>query len=130
MKTKRRLSKILLIIGILTLGSCGPVIFSSRSSTPPPPWFYPNRVETVRYVYFPDYIIYYDLYHSSYLYFENGVWITVKALPVRYQHLDLQRSRFVRVNNFSGDNIHTYHQNTIINRGRSSRDTTIKRRGN
>lgn len=129
MKTREKLSKTLMIVGLFALTSCGPVIISSRPSAPPPPWFYPNRVETVRYVYFPDYIIYYDLYLSNYLYFENGVWVTVKSLPPRFRHLNLRKSRFIRVTNFQGDNIESYHQNNVINRGRSSRDKTVKRRG-
>ncbi|MDF1517456.1 MAG: hypothetical protein P1P79_05885, partial [Lutibacter sp.] len=44
----------------LSLEGCGPVVVTSRIGTPPPPWFYPNRAEVVRYIYFPDHQIYFD----------------------------------------------------------------------
>lgn len=118
MKKRNRILKLLVLSAIITLSSCGPIIISSRPNVPPPSWFYPNRVEMVRYVYFPDYLIYYDLSVRSYIYFENGVWITVRTLPDRYNSIDFNRSRFVRIKDYRGNNITKYH--TEINRGRSS----------
>jgi len=100
----------------LTLESCGPVVFSSRLGTPPPPWFYPNRVETVRYVYFPDYEFYYDLSLRNYIYLNNGAWITVNVLPNRFNGHDLKRSRKIRINDYYGDNIKRYHNETTVKR--------------
>ncbi|MCW5521108.1 hypothetical protein J1N09_14765 [Aureitalea sp. L0-47] len=128
MKSINLLSRIWLLAGFLLLASCGPVIFSSRVQTTPPGWFYPNRVEVVRYVYFPDYLIYYDLSLRQYIYFENGVWITVNVLPPRFREVNLRRSRFIHINDYYGDRIDTYHRDNL-NRGRSNQD--VKRgRGN
>jgi len=114
----------LLVVGILTFESCGPVVISSRLGTPPPPWFYPNRVETVRYIYFPDYTIYYDLNYRNYRYLDNGVWITIDALPAKYSHINLRRSKQVRINNYYDDNIQRYHNNKRLPNTRNS----VKRR--
>ena len=107
----------------LVLASCGPVIFTSRPSNPPPPWFYPNRLEVVRYVYFPEYSIYFDLTARTYLYLDGGVWIRRKVLPSRYSNIDLRRSRYRRIPNYNDDNIRQYHDEYNANRGRSNRTT-------
>ncbi len=127
MKTKFSPVKILILVLFFALSSCGPIFISSRPSAPPPPWFYPNRVETVRYVYFPDYLIYYDLSLGNYIYLENGVWITVKVLPTRYNTLNLRRSRYIRVNNYFGDEINIYHRENQIKRGRSNKNINGRR---
>jgi len=108
---KKVIFLILALLGatIFTLESCGPVVISSRLGTPPPPWFYPNRVETLRYVYFPDYSIYYDLSLRNYSYFENGIWITANILPPRFHSINLRRSKQVRITNYFGDDIKRYH---------------------
>lgn len=121
-----RICLIALLVAFMSLESCGPVIISSRPSHPTPPWFYPNRVVNVRYIYFPEYTIYYDLTLRNYLYFENNVWIRVNVLPSRYNGLDFRRARQVRVQNYFGDNIRTYHStrasNTTGRRTSSSRN--------
>ncbi|WP_299441432.1 hypothetical protein [uncultured Aquimarina sp.] len=123
----------LIVASLFVLESCGPVIISSRSDTPPPPWFYPNRVEMVRYVYFPDYMIYYDLSLRNYRYLDNGMWITVSVLPPRYNNINLRRSRYVRIRDYYGDNIRSYHRDnrSRYNRSRTtrSRSTTTRNRG-
>ncbi|MEW7289965.1 hypothetical protein [Aquimarina sp. 2304DJ70-9] len=122
MKINKFFIVLLLIVSTWTLESCGPVVISSRPDTPPPAWFYPNRVEVVRYVYFPDYNIYYDISLRNYIYFENNVWITIDVLPVRYRHVNLNRSRYVRIRDFRGDNISSYHStNRYYNPSRSTR---------
>ncbi len=126
MKMKKALLAMLLFAGIMTLVSCGPVIIASRPEVPPPAWFYPNRVEMIRYVYFPDYMIYYDLSVRNYIYLENGVWITVKVLPQRFNTINFRRARFVRVKDYRGDKIGTYHRE--FNRGRSNQTTRRGRR--
>lgn len=105
------------------LSSCGPVILTTRQYSPPPPWFYPNRVEFVRYVYFPEYTIYYDLSARTYLYLDGGVWVRREVLPTRYQNIDLRRSRYERVRNYNDDNIRNYHNEYNANRGRSNLNT-------
>jgi len=105
---------------VFTLLSCGPVVFSSRLGTPPPPWFYPNRVENVRYMYFPEHKFYYDFTQKNYIYFNNGAWLSVNILPSRYNGINLRRSRQVRIKDYHGDNIKRYHNDNIIKRRRSS----------
>lgn len=109
------------------LMGCGPVLVTSRTAGPPPPWFYPNRLEVVRYVYFPELTIYYDLQSSMYVYLEGGVWVRRKALPPRYGQYNLRRSRYVRVRDYRGDRIEEYHNNRA-NRGRSNLDRSRSRR--
>jgi hypothetical protein len=120
----------ILIFSLFFLGSCGPIIIAPHPQNPPPPWFYPDRIESVRYVYFPDYIIYYDLSVRQYLYLENNVWIRVDVLPPRYRNINLNRSKFVRVKGHRGDNIKTYHRENYRNSPRSSRTSTTRGRRN
>lgn len=102
--------------------SCGPVVITSRVGDPPPPWFYPNRLEVVRYVYFPEISMYYDLSNRTYIYLDGGVWIRRNILPQRYQHMDLSRYRYERIRNYNNDNIRRYHEEHNVDRGRSNRN--------
>jgi hypothetical protein len=108
----------LLFIIASSFESCGPVIISSRPSAPPPPWFYPNRVVNVRYVYFPDVSIYYDLTLRHYIYFENGAWISVNVLPQRFNGINFRNSRQIQIRDYFGDDIGKYHPNNSYARGR------------
>ena len=120
----------LLLSVFISLESCGPVIISSRPSHPTPVWFYPNRVVNVRYVFFPDYMVYYDLSLRNYIYLENGVWLTVTVLPTRFNTVNFKRTKQIRVNNFFGDNIREYHKTTRTNvKGRRTTTTKKPRRG-
>ena len=107
----------LLFSFVFALESCGPVVVTSRVATPPPPWFYPNRAESVRYIYFPAYDNYYDFSVRNYLFFENNIWLTADLLPARYSNFDLRRSRQVRIHDYFGDDIRIYHND---NRYRST----------
>jgi hypothetical protein len=118
----------ILLVGITSLESCGPVIISSRPSHPPPPWFYPSRVVNVRYVFFPDFSIYYDLTLRNYLYFEKGSWISVNVLPPRYNNINFRKTKQIRINNYFGDNIREYHPKNTYLKGR--RATTSSNRKN
>ncbi len=109
MKSAKFISIVILLGAFLSLESCGPVIISSRPSYPTPPWFYPNRVVNIRYVYFPDYTIYYDLTLRKYIYLDNGAWITVNVLPSRFNGINLRRTKQVRVENYYGNDIREYH---------------------
>lgn len=119
---------LLALISAVAIKGCGPVVISSRPETPPPPWFYPNRVEMVRYVYFPEYLIYYDLSLRNYIYLDNNVWVRVNVLPPRYRTINLNRSRFIRVKNYRGDNISSYHRENNTTRSRSNTSSTTGRR--
>ncbi|NNJ88828.1 MAG: hypothetical protein HKP53_05455 [Eudoraea sp.] len=129
MKAKNKITGIVLLSGFLFLVSCGPVLISSRIG-PPPSWFYPNRVEVVRYVYFPEYGFYYDFTTRNYIYWDNSAWIRVSVLPPRYRNVNLNRSRYTRIRNYRDDNIQRYHEQNNTNRRRSNRTTTPNKRGN
>ncbi len=123
MKKTNTLKRVLLLLSVLAISSCGTVVISSRPNQPPPPWFYPNRLEVVRYVYFPEISIYYDLTARSYLYLDGGIWVRRNILPPRYQNYDLIRSRYERIKNYHDDNIRRYHDDNNANRGRSNVNT-------
>ncbi len=128
MKRYKFLILVLILIGVFAAQSCGPVVISSRPDVPPPPWFYPNRVEVVRYVYFPDFNIYYDIHLRNYIYFENNAWIIVTVLPPRYSYINFNRARYVRIRGFRGDNIQSYHStNRYYHGSRSTRSRTETR---
>jgi hypothetical protein len=114
---------------LLILASCGPVVISSRPSHPPPPWFYPNRLEVVRYIYFPEISIYYDLSAQTYLYLDGGIWVRGNQLPPRYRNFNLSRSRYNRIRDYQDDNIQRYHEDHNANRGRSNRTVRPGRSG-
>lgn len=117
-----------LFLALLGFQACGPVIVSHRLADPPPPWFYPNRIETVRYVFFPEISIYYDLSTRTYVYLDGGVWVRRNVLPPRYRSYNLSRTRYERIRNYYDDDIQRYHQSNNTNRGRSNR--TVQRRNN
>lgn len=102
----------------LSLESCGPVVVTSRIGTPPLPWFYPNRAEVVRYIYFPEHEIYYDFSLRTYLYLNNNIWVSTSILPARFNHIDLRRSNRVRVHDYFGDDIKRYHNDNRSNLNR------------
>jgi hypothetical protein len=133
MKPLKYILIVFLLFAFTGLESCGPVIISSRPSHPAPPWFYPSRVVNVRYVFFPDHMIYYDLTIRSYIYLDNGIWITVATLPPRFNTINFRRAKQVRINNYFGDNIRVYHKTRATTKGRrtsTNRTTTkSKRRG-
>lgn len=125
MKKTVFLMLVMLFSFILSLESCGPVVVTSRIGTPPPPWFYPNRAEVMRYIYFPDHEIYYDFSIRNYLYFDNGIWITANVLPAKYNHINLRRSQQIRIHNYFGDDIKKYHND---NRSNLNRRSSVNRR--
>ncbi|MCK5442744.1 MAG: hypothetical protein KAJ23_12715 [Maribacter sp.] len=123
MENRSLFRSLLLFIAFLVLAGCGTVVISSRPNNPPPSWFYPNRLEVVRYVYFPEFSIYYDLSARTYLYLDGGVWVGRNILPPRYRHIDLRQSRYERIRNYNDDDIQRYHDEHNANRGRSKRNT-------
>lgn len=131
MRRNKPLFFIILISSLMFLGSCGPIILApDPHAPPPPPWFYPDRIEPVRYVYFPDYVIYYDLSARQYLYLENNIWIRVNMLPPRYRSINFNRSKFVRVKGHRENSIRTYHRENYSKSPRSSRTTITRGRRN
>lgn len=130
MRKNKALLSAILISSLLFLGSCGPIIITPDPHVPPPPWFYPNRIEPVRYVYFPEYVIYYDLFARQYLYLENNVWIRVDVLPPRYRSINFNRSKFVRIKGHRGSSINRYHRENYSNSPKRSRASTTRGRRN
>lgn len=118
----------MLLIIALFLTSCGPVVLTSGVNYSPPSWFYPNRLELVRYVYFPEYSIYYDLTMNNYLYLNNGVWVRVKALPSQYRNINFNSSKYVRVKNYRENTIREYHNNNVRSNSGKRTTTTVNRR--
>ena len=114
---------VLTIFTLLLFSGCGTVVVATRPGPPPPPWFYPNRLELVRYVYFPEFQLYYDLSDRVYLYLDGRNWIRVRTLPERYRSLNLNRSRYVRVRDYYDDNIAPYHEENNRTKGRSNVNT-------
>ncbi|MFT7250836.1 MAG: hypothetical protein ACI9FW_000553 [Flavobacterium sp.] len=125
---KKRKYFLLILLFMFIIESCGPIIISPSSEIPPPNWFYPNRIENVRYVYFPEHMIYYDLSLQNYIYLNNGIWLAVKVLPSYYSSINLRRSRIVYVKAYRGDNISLYHRENNTNRTRTSDRSTGRRR--
>ena len=115
-------------MSVLFLTSCGPVVLTTRIDNSPPSWFYPSRIELVRYVYFPEHAIYYDLTMSNYLYLNNGVWVRVNILPSQYRNVNLNSSKYVRVKNYRENTIRDYHNNNVRSNSGKRTSTTIKRR--
>lgn len=111
------------------LNGCGPVVITSRIGSPPPPWFYPHRVEVVRYIYFPELILYFDLRTRTYVYREGNTWIRHSNLPSRYQQLDLSRQRYQRIQNYDRDDIQPYHNQNRNPRTRNTRTPNIRVNG-
>ena len=118
----------LITLILMLLASCGPMVMTAGVIEPPPSWFYPNRLEVVRYVYFPKYHFYYDLSAHTYLYLDGSIWVRRKVLPPRYRNLDMRRSKYERVKGYRGDNIRQYHEENNVDRGRSNRTTTRNNR--
>lgn len=125
MKNLSVIRPLFIVLGLFFMTSCGTVLVTSRHHNPPPPWFYPNRVQLVRYVYFPELTIYYDLTARTYIYLDANVWVRSQILPTRYKSINLNRSRYERVRNYREDNIKRYHEENNVNRGRSNK--TVKR---
>jgi len=120
---KRYILLMLFLIGSFLFSGCGSVVFTYRMGFPAPHWYYPNRIETVRYIYFPELTVYYDLSLNKYIYLENNIWIKATSLPIRYRNVDLRKTKYRRIKNYFHDNIKGYHNNTYKNR----RSPTVRR---
>ena len=119
-KVYRSIELYIIVAIFLLMTSCGPMVWTTGFSEPPPPWFYPNRLEVVRYVYFPEYHFYYDHSTRDYLYLDAGIWVRHKVLHPRYSHLNLRRLKYERIREYRSDDIRKYHEENNINRARKN----------
>lgn len=119
MKTNIYLTILTFILTIFTFESCQSIFISARLGAPPP-WFQTNRVQIVRYIYFPDYEMYYDFSMRNYHFIENGSWLSVNILPYRFNGVKLKRAKQIKINNYYGDHIKKYHKEKN-KRGNSTR---------
>ena len=56
----------------------------------PPPWAPPyDNISTIRYYYFPDYDMFYDVWDGVFCYQSGDAWICSPTLPPMYADLDL-----------------------------------------
>ena len=98
---KRLIAGIVFTILASAFNSCAPVVVTSRprpviySPAPQPPpvqtvvvapvvpvWAPPYiYVNEVHYYYFPDYLVYYDVFTSNYCYYDGFSWLRVTMLP-------------------------------------------------
>lgn len=101
--------KSIFFISFLTLLNCSPILIPYDDYEPLPPWFYPNRIESIRYVYFPEHSIYYDITLRNYIYYDHDRWSRSRNLPSRYNDINLNRSRYQRIRNYHEDDIGNYH---------------------
>jgi len=115
-----------LTIGSFTLNSCGVIVApSSRLLMDSHPGYYSTNIESVRYYYYPEHMVYFDLSIKKYIYLSDGVWITAAVLPSHFGSLNYRFSNRVGIHNYYGDNISKYH---LKNRTRKSkRGSVIKR---
>jgi len=92
----------LLAIGVsfgVSLTTCEASYGQVFISYTPPFWAPPyDNVSTVRYYYFPDYNMYYDVWDREY-YYENGSdWVATSDLPPMWAGVDLSSSYVVLIN--------------------------------
>jgi hypothetical protein len=116
----------LLSIGSITINSCGVIVApSSRLLMDSHPGYYSNNIESVRYYYYPEHMVYFDLSIKKYIYLSDGVWITAAMLPSHFGSLNFRLSNHVGIHNYYGDNITKYH---LKNRNKmNKRGSVIKR---
>lgn len=117
---------VLMLILTMWISACGPVVITSRIGSPPPAWFYPHRVEVVRYIYFPELLLYFDLRSQTYVYRDGSRWIRRPELPSRYQRIDLSRQRYQRIQDYDRDDIQPYHDRNQNPRTRNWRSPKIQ----
>jgi hypothetical protein len=91
----------------------------------------PVGYDYVEYYYMPDIDAYYDVPRQQYVYYENNVWVTRRALPPRYRNYNLYNGYKVVINEprpwMQHDRYRTQYVKYKGNRGqqaiRDSRDT-------
>jgi hypothetical protein len=86
-------------------------------------------MEELRYVYFPEFNIYYDFSERVYLCYDSGLWVRYRWLPPQYRDLDFRRAHLVRIRDYHQDNIEQYHQRYKENQQKDNRTPSIPNRG-
>lgn len=75
----------------------------------PPPWA-PAGYTEAEYYYLPEIATYYDVRESQFIYFGNGRWTRVAALPPRYRNYDLYHGRTVVLTDYHGREPYVYYK--------------------
>lgn len=81
---------------------CAPSRPAVVSQPEPPPMWGPVGYEDVRYYYFPDMMVYYDVYSSMYIYPRGNRWVSAYYLPNHYGHYDLYNTYKVGLVDYYG----------------------------
>jgi hypothetical protein len=67
-----------------------------------PPMWGPAGYDQVRYYYFPDMMVYYDVHSSMFIYPRGSRWVSAYYLPSHYGHFDLYNSYKVVLTDYYG----------------------------
>lgn len=89
-----------LISGLFTM--CAPSRPAVVSHPEPPPMWGPVGYDQVRYYYFPDMMVYYDVHSSMFIYPRGNRWVSAYYLPSHYGHFDLYNSYKVGLTDYYG----------------------------
>ena len=121
-RTMKKLTPFLtlqLVLAVLAMEGCYTLVITSEPQNPSmPEWFYPRFAKAVRYVYFPELNIYYDLTSQTYLYFEDDNWVRRSDLPAEYHHIDLGNYKYERCKDYFENDIERFHRDQDVYWGR------------
>ncbi|MDP2161631.1 MAG: hypothetical protein Q8K02_14195 [Flavobacterium sp.] len=81
---------------------CAPNRPSVVSQPEPPPMWGPMGYDQVRYYYFPDMMVYYDVHSSMFIYPRGNRWVSAYYLPSHYGHFDLYHTYKVGLMDYYG----------------------------
>lgn len=98
-----RIKNLIILASISVLFTmCAPSRPAVVSQPEPPPMWGPVGYEDVRYYYFPDMMVYYDVYSSMYIYPRGNRWVSAYYLPNHYGHFDLYNTYKVGLVDYYG----------------------------
>lgn len=98
-----RLKNLIILASISVLFTmCAPSRPAVVSQPEPPPMWGPVGYDDVRYYYFPDMMVYYDVYSSMYIYPRGNRWVSAYYLPNHYGHYDLYNTYKVGLMDYYG----------------------------
>ncbi|GGD20592.1 hypothetical protein [Flavobacterium orientale] len=98
-----RIKKLIILASILVLFTmCAPSRPAVVYQPEPPPMWGPVGYDQVRYYYFPDMMVYYDVHSSMFIYPRGNRWVSAYYLPNHYGHFDLYNSYKVGLMDYYG----------------------------